>query len=226
MRRLTFSGFLTTSRPSTVALPELGNRRPQSIRIVVDLPAPLLPRKPNISPFRTVRLIESTATNRPNLRVRSWASTAYILVPFRMLSPPVMPVRPPFSVRLPAAVALRQASRLPPRVFAPTPLRPVPRPRRSPRCSSKRPGQTDPPRPGAPPQRLPPPCRPPQPPPPSRRSRAGAGAPPAPAANRTPPGVARRSLHRRRFGRRCPCATAVPQRPAETDADVPRLPPL
>src|SRR5262249_43538581 len=44
--------------------------RPHSIRIVVDLPAPLLPRKPKISPRRTSKVSASTATKSPNRRVR------------------------------------------------------------------------------------------------------------------------------------------------------------
>src|ERR1035437_8631226 len=36
------------------------------MRIVVDLPAPLGPRKPNTSPLCTFKLIWSTATNSPN----------------------------------------------------------------------------------------------------------------------------------------------------------------
>ena len=38
------------SWPAIVALPEVGRTSPQSIRIVVDLPAPFAPRKPKISP--------------------------------------------------------------------------------------------------------------------------------------------------------------------------------
>ena len=40
--------------------------RPQSIFIVVVLPAPFGPRKPNISPRLTSKLIRFTATNAPN----------------------------------------------------------------------------------------------------------------------------------------------------------------
>jgi hypothetical protein len=51
------------------AVPVLGRIRPSSKRIVVDLPAPLGPRKPNISPGATVRLRLSTATMRPKCLV-------------------------------------------------------------------------------------------------------------------------------------------------------------
>ena len=47
------------------------------MRIVVDLPAPLLPRKPKISPRATSKLTSSTATNSPNRRVRSRTSMAW-----------------------------------------------------------------------------------------------------------------------------------------------------
>jgi len=40
---------------------------PQSMRMVVDLPLPLLPRKPKISPFFTANEILFTATKSPNL---------------------------------------------------------------------------------------------------------------------------------------------------------------
>ena len=40
------------------------------MRMVVDLPAPLLPRKPKISPRATSKLTSSTATNWPKRRVR------------------------------------------------------------------------------------------------------------------------------------------------------------
>jgi len=41
------------SKPLTVAEPALEDSRPQSIRIVVDFPAPFGPRKPKISPLWT-----------------------------------------------------------------------------------------------------------------------------------------------------------------------------
>src|SRR5450759_2810844 len=44
------------------------------MRIMVDFPAPLLPRNPKISPRATSKLTPSTATNWPNRRVRSRTS--------------------------------------------------------------------------------------------------------------------------------------------------------
>src|SRR5438094_4706116 len=76
MRRLTPSGSRVTSTPPTVAWPDVGARRPQSIRIVVDFPAPLLPRKPKISPSRTSNETSLTATKPPKRRVRRRTSMA------------------------------------------------------------------------------------------------------------------------------------------------------
>src|SRR5512147_3208585 len=64
------------SYPPTVPSPPVGMRRPQSMRMVVDLPAPFGPRNPKISPFFTSRLMRSTATKSPNVRVRSLMLTA------------------------------------------------------------------------------------------------------------------------------------------------------
>src|SRR4051812_9279651 len=76
MRRLTASGSRVTSTPPTIALPDVGSSKPHNIRMVVDLPAPLLPRKPKISPRRTSKLTWSTATNWPNRRVSSRTAIA------------------------------------------------------------------------------------------------------------------------------------------------------
>ena len=60
-----------TSRPAKPkAVPEVGERRPVSIRIVVDLPDPFGPRKPKTFPRGMSKLTSSTATNEPNLRTR------------------------------------------------------------------------------------------------------------------------------------------------------------
>src|SRR5262245_58238407 len=87
MRALTPSGSRVTSMPPTVAVPDVGASRPQSIRIVVDLPAPLLPRKPKISPRPTSKLTLSTATNWPNRRVNPRTSMAVELLANGSLQP-------------------------------------------------------------------------------------------------------------------------------------------
>jgi len=46
-----------------VALPDVGRVSPTMIRMVVDLPAPLGPRKPVTRPGRAVKLTSSTAVN-------------------------------------------------------------------------------------------------------------------------------------------------------------------
>src|SRR5450432_4098698 len=65
MRRLTSSGFRLTSKPPTTARPEVGAISPHSTRMVVDLPAPLGPKKPKISPCRTSRFRSATAVKSP-----------------------------------------------------------------------------------------------------------------------------------------------------------------
>src|SRR5690625_7928229 len=56
--------------PSKEALPSVGGNNPVSIFMVVDLPQPLEPRKPKISPLNTSRLTSSTAVKLPNLLVK------------------------------------------------------------------------------------------------------------------------------------------------------------
>src|SRR5215475_515580 len=58
-----------------MARPDVGVSRPQSMRMVVDLPAPLGPRNPKISPFFVSRLMRSTATKSPNRLTRSSTTT-------------------------------------------------------------------------------------------------------------------------------------------------------
>ena len=53
------------SNPATVALPAVGSTSVHSILIVVDLPAPLGPRKPKTSPAATSKSTQSTAVSGP-----------------------------------------------------------------------------------------------------------------------------------------------------------------
>src|ERR1700735_3858177 len=71
MWRRTSSRSGTTSYPATIADPELGLLSVHSMLIVVDLPAPLGPRKPNTSPIATSKLIPRTARTSPNVLTRS-----------------------------------------------------------------------------------------------------------------------------------------------------------
>src|SRR5947208_7386655 len=72
------SDWVFTSKPATVASPEVGSSRPQRILIVVDLPAPFGPRKPKISPRATERDTLSTATKSPKRFTKCLISTAFI----------------------------------------------------------------------------------------------------------------------------------------------------
>src|ERR1035437_7804796 len=74
VRRIS-SGSVATSKPLTDALPEVGVKSPHNMRMAVDFPAPLGPRKPKISPFSTASETWSTATNEPNFLTRSRIST-------------------------------------------------------------------------------------------------------------------------------------------------------
>ena len=55
----------TTSNPATRADPAVGAASVQSILMVVDLPAPFGPRKPNTSPGATSKETPSTAVSVP-----------------------------------------------------------------------------------------------------------------------------------------------------------------
>src|SRR3954469_20839386 len=66
----------TTSNPATRALPAVGRSRVQRILMVVDLPAPFGPRKPNSSPVRTARSMPRTASASSNVLTSPLTSTA------------------------------------------------------------------------------------------------------------------------------------------------------
>src|SRR5439155_14717180 len=91
MRLLTSRGFSRTSNPATVAVPEVGNRKPVSMRIVVVFPAPFGPRKPTISPFATSKEMWSTARVRAYLFVSSL--TLIIRISSREAGAPRLPRR-------------------------------------------------------------------------------------------------------------------------------------
>src|SRR5947209_10699001 len=65
MLRRTSSRSLTTSWPATAALPEEGFASVHSMLIVVVLPAPFGPRKPNTSPAATSKSTPRTACTSP-----------------------------------------------------------------------------------------------------------------------------------------------------------------
>ena len=74
MLRRTAARSRTTSKPATVAPPAVGLASVQRILIVVDLPAPFGPRKPNVSPACTVRSRPRTASTSPYRLTSPWAS--------------------------------------------------------------------------------------------------------------------------------------------------------
>ena len=61
-------------------VPEVGASRPVSILMVVDLPAPLGPRKPKNWPGATERLTPETAVKSPKRRVRLVVRTAGVML--------------------------------------------------------------------------------------------------------------------------------------------------
>src|SRR3954453_10399499 len=76
MLRRTSSRWRTMSYPATVAAPDVGSTSVHSILMVVDLPAPLGPRKPKTSPEATSKSTPSTATRSSYVFVRALRTTA------------------------------------------------------------------------------------------------------------------------------------------------------
>ncbi len=75
---LTSLSCFPTSKPKTDALPSVGFRIVISMLIVVVFPAPLGPRKPNISPSATWKETLSTATSCPKFLDSSSTSIMFI----------------------------------------------------------------------------------------------------------------------------------------------------
>src|ERR1700730_8188591 len=80
IERRTSSCCLTTSKPLTRALPEVGSSSVVSMRMSVDLPAPFGPRRPNTSPSSTSKVIPLTAVKPPNFLTMFWTSIASMAV--------------------------------------------------------------------------------------------------------------------------------------------------
>src|SRR5215469_8428004 len=70
MSRRAGIAWSTTSNPPTEIFPKDGGIKPVSIRMVVDLPAPLGPRNPSTSPRSTEKETPSTARLVPNILVK------------------------------------------------------------------------------------------------------------------------------------------------------------
>ena len=60
-----------TSMPSKVTEPDVASMRRSTARPVVDLPQPLSPTRPRVSPFSTAKLTPSTAYTVPVWRLRT-----------------------------------------------------------------------------------------------------------------------------------------------------------
>src|ERR1039458_3602394 len=98
MARRTLTAWVIIENPATRASPEEGGNSVVSILIVVVLPAPLEPSKPNTSPALTERDTASTAVKAPKRRVSALISRTISLIrkPARfgeqtgMQSPPVL----------------------------------------------------------------------------------------------------------------------------------------
>src|SRR5882724_10209651 len=77
MRFLTSKDCSRTSKPATVAVPDVGGRKHVSMRMVVVLPAPLGPKNPTICPFSISKEMWSTAVLRAYLFVSSLTVIMY-----------------------------------------------------------------------------------------------------------------------------------------------------
>src|SRR3989449_8294966 len=82
IKGLTFSGCLATSHPITLADPDEGKSRVESILIMVVLPAPFGPRTPKTSPSLTFRSTRSRASTLPSLPLNSLRKSSTSTVDF------------------------------------------------------------------------------------------------------------------------------------------------
>src|SRR6266568_4472615 len=74
MRRRTSSDSENTSKPPTLADPDVAPMKPVRMRMVVDLPAPFGPRNPSTWPDGTENVTSWTAARSPWYLVRPWTS--------------------------------------------------------------------------------------------------------------------------------------------------------
>src|ERR1700691_1597799 len=65
MQDFASTGAFSMSCPQTETWPAVGEMKPAIMRMVVDLPAPLAPRKPSTSPGATENVRSSTASLSP-----------------------------------------------------------------------------------------------------------------------------------------------------------------
>ena len=86
MRRLAARGLAARSSPPTSTRPESAGRKPVTIFIVVDFPAPFGPRNPSTSPRRTEKLIPATASIGPKCLTRFSIRTSSLISRSRFAS--------------------------------------------------------------------------------------------------------------------------------------------
>jgi hypothetical protein len=79
MCRRTSRGRVTTSKPDTTAVPEVGGSSVVSMRSVVVLPAPFEPIRPKKVPASTLRSSRSTAVRASKRRVRAAVEIAAVI---------------------------------------------------------------------------------------------------------------------------------------------------
>ena len=75
----TSDGFFVTSKPLTIAVPEVTFRIVHNMDMVVLLPAPFGPSSPKISPLSTLKLMPSTAVKLPNFFVKFFVSMIWLM---------------------------------------------------------------------------------------------------------------------------------------------------
>src|ERR1700757_1600332 len=90
MCRFAAIGCVAMLYPQIIAVPAVGARKPVIIFIVVDLPAPLGPRKPSTSPTGTVNEMSSTALSGPKCLTRCRISSIAGWSPI-VFSQPMLP---------------------------------------------------------------------------------------------------------------------------------------
>src|SRR6266581_2091265 len=89
MRRLTSSDWENTSKPAIRAVPPLAGMKQDRIFIVVDLPAPLGPRKPTICPFSTLKVTSATTRSIPSPRTGGGAGRRVLHLPHEVPGHPL-----------------------------------------------------------------------------------------------------------------------------------------
>src|SRR5437588_4998540 len=126
MSRLAGMGFSSISNPPTEMAPEVGGMKPVIMRMVVDLPAPLGPRKPSTSPRSTQKETSFTASFGPNALLRFLARIIWWMWKVKHLHQthgPILPCRIPGSAERWKSIPVRRSASYPGQYGGPVPLR-------------------------------------------------------------------------------------------------------